>query len=118
LLFAFERNGGSLYASFTMSEPAFVVQTFREVDSLLVSDVPHEFARMKDALALATRLTPLKAGVVGYSRTGDPAADPYGKFHVFYEAGRIPWSLISHPVKRSRPCAASHVNGASPGRPS
>ena len=99
-----------------MCEPVFVVQTFREVDSLLVSDVPHEFARLKDALALARRLTPLKAGVVGYSKTGDPAPDLHDKLHVFYEAGRIPWSLVSHPAKGSRPGTSPYGNGAAPGR--
>ena len=85
---------------------------------MLALDIPHEFSRLKDALTLATRLTPLKAGVVVYSKSNDLIGDARDGLEIFYEAGRIRWTSISQPTERSQTCVTSQSNGASPRRPS
>lgn len=56
----------------------FVVQSFeRGKKGALVADQPIEAHGLDHAMRMAERLSRVKAGVVAFSRTGDPATGDY-----------------------------------------
>ncbi len=58
----------------------FVVQSFeRGKRGGLVADQPVEAQGLEHAKRMAARLAQEKAGVVAFSRTGDPATGDYGE---------------------------------------
>lgn len=58
----------------------FVVQSFeRGKKGGLVADQPVEAQGLEQAKRMAARLAQVKAGVVAFSRTGDPTTGDYGE---------------------------------------
>jgi hypothetical protein len=67
-----------------------VVQAFEERDGGIVPVQPKVCPSAGSARALAARLAPTHAGVIAWSRTGDPDLGEWGPPEVLVRTGTIP----------------------------
>lgn len=73
----------------------FVVQAFvvgRK--GALIADMPREARDEAQAIRLAERLASNRAGVIAFSRTGDPTTGDYDDAVVLARHGRVPAELV------------------------
>jgi len=73
----------------------YVVQAFKEgKNQMLVADDPLEARSERHALSMADRLAGLRAGVIAFSRSGDPTTGDYEDAVILAQIGRIPEELF------------------------
>ncbi len=73
----------------------FVVQSFeRGHKGMLISDAPQEARSAEQALAVALRLAAAKAGVVAFSRTGDPESGEFADAVILAQHGTVPGEVL------------------------
>lgn len=71
----------------------FVVQTYRGVSGArgkVTADQPHQARDQEHAMRLFERYKPIRAGVVAFHRTGDPATGDWEEAVIIAQHGVVP----------------------------
>ena len=73
----------------------YVVQAFQTGKrGVLIADQPREAKGVDHALALAERLAESRAGVIAFSRAGDPDTGDYDDAEILARHGVVPEALL------------------------